>query len=150
MLSKIVEILVILMDEIRHRGFAEKRMEILSGELLDQGYSEQEISTAFTWIYDRFGSTHEMTDPSPSSFRVLHGIEKIFISPQAQGYLLQLQALGILTQSEFERVVERIMLIASPGLELELVRQIVLETLFDNSQNSEMGFLDLTLDDLIQ
>ena len=56
MQGKLIEILIILMNEINRRGIEFERMEILSGKLLDQGYSESEISTAFSWMIERFGS----------------------------------------------------------------------------------------------
>ncbi len=107
MQGKLIEILIILMNEINRRGVEFERMEMLSGKLLDQGYSKSEISTAFSWMIERFAALNNNIQPNPKSYRVLHDIEKIFISPEAYGYLLQLNALGLLNMEEMEKIIER-------------------------------------------
>ena len=147
MFAKIVEILVILMDDIKRRGFAEKRLALLSDELQNRGYSKQEISTALSWIIDRMSLREPVPDPSPDSFRVLHNIERVFISPEAHGYLIQLLTLGIISPIEAERVIERIMMSSTPRQGLDELKNMVMEILFDSGDDFDLNGLELLPDD---
>ena len=125
--GRIVDILVVLMDEIKSRGMEDDRMELISTELLKKGYSEQEISTAFSWILERIISPGDDSTPFPGSYRVLHDIEKIFISQEAYGYLLQLTAIGMLSYNELEKVIERALVESTPGLTMKGIKPLVAE-----------------------
>ena len=147
--GKIVEILIILMGEIKESGMEEGHMELLSDELLNRGYSEQEISTAFSWIIERLGYTGEVPTPDPESFRVLHDIEYIFISKEAYGFLLQLSYLGLLTHEEFEKVIESALQESVPQLDLEGMKMIIGELFFGEADSNAFGGEIILPDDLV-
>jgi uncharacterized protein Smg (DUF494 family) len=147
---RLVEILLILLNEIKQSGMEKERMEFLSHELMNRGYSEQEISTAFSWIIERLSTSAEVPTPNPKSFRVLHDIEKIFISKEAYGFLLQLISLGLLSQSDFERVVERALLEFQPNLGSESIKPIIAEVLFGENESYNFGSDTSIPDELIQ
>jgi len=134
--GRIVDILVVLMDEIHSRGMENNRMELLSVELLKQGYSEKEISTAFSWILERMVYANSDAAPSPASYRVLHDVEKLFISSEAYGFLLQLEMIGVLSYEELERVIERSLMESTPGLSVERIKSLVAEIIFGQSDFS--------------
>jgi len=150
MQGKLIEILIILMNEINRRGIEFERMEILSGKLLDQGYSESEISTAFSWMIERFGSLNNNIQPNPKSYRVLHDIEKVFISPEAFGYLLQLNVLGLLNMEEMERIIERSVISSSPKMSVDEIKSLVIDVLFDDNEVFGGEYESLMPDDIVQ
>ena len=150
MQGKLIEILIILMQEINHRGIQSERMEVLSGELLNRGYSEQEISTAFSWVLERMNLNREIQEPDPRSFRVLHNIEKVFISAEAFGYLLQLQWCGLINSDELERIIERALAAASPSMEVKEMNSIVMEVLFGDSEPYWLEGDNFLPEDLVQ
>lgn len=133
MREKIVEILVILMDKIKRKELVSGQMELLSGELMDQGYSEQEISNAFSWLIERADSTARMSPPGSSSFRILNEIERVFISREAHGYLLQLAALELITPEELEGIIDRALMFASPSLSVDEIKHLTAEVLFETN-----------------
>ena len=148
--GRIVEILIILMGEIKKSGMEQDNMELLSEKLLNCGYSEQEISTAFSWVIERLEQTGEASSPDPESFRVLHDIEHIFISNEAYGFLIQLSYLGLLTYEEFEKVIESVLLASIPRLDMEGMKSIIGEVLLGEAYSDAFGGEIFLPDDLVQ
>ncbi|MFQ5797747.1 MAG: DUF494 family protein [Bacteroidota bacterium] len=136
MYEKVVEIIVYLMNEIRQN----KRLgEIDLDALTQNGYTETEISTALSWLFDKFSvggvQAVEAAPASPQSHRVFHEAEKMSMSVEAQGHLIQLRALNLLTDSDFELVVDRVMRAGFLKAGLSDVKSIVASVLF-NSEKS--------------
>ena len=131
MKERIVEILIYIMSEMQsNKGIA----DIDFGDLKERGYSQSEISAAFTWLYDNIrqndaGVSNEGT-PVAGSRRVLHEAEKQMLSTEAQGYLIQLRELGLLDDHDLELVIERVMVSGfeklTPAELQELVASVVL------------------------
>jgi uncharacterized protein Smg (DUF494 family) len=124
------------MGEIRRNGVESDQMEVLSDDLLGKGYSKQEISTAFSWILERMKYTKHNFTAHPKSFRLLHDIERIFLSKESYGFLLQLSSLGLLSPEEFEIIIDRVMMEAVPSLPLDEFKSIVAEILLDSEENT--------------
>lgn len=109
MKERIVEILIYIMSEMQsNKGVT----EIDVGDLKDRGYTQSEISAAFSWLYDNMklndvGMTRESI-PVEGSRRVLHEAEKQMLSTEAQGYLIQLRELGLMDDMDLELVIERV------------------------------------------
>jgi uncharacterized protein Smg (DUF494 family) len=131
MKEKVVELLIFIMSEIQDN----KRLsDIDLGALRERGYTQSEISAAFSWIYDNVQSVN-LRGGSPGtagngSRRVLHEIEKMAFSTESQGYLIQLSELGLLDEKDMETVIERVMAGGYEKLSVEEVREIVASVLF--------------------
>ena len=113
--ERVVEILVYIMAEIRGQKSHANKLESISRDLLQRGYSQHEISFAFSWLFERYQDEAEEvarhTGPTlRGSFRVLHEAEKMIISREAYGYLLQLKQLNLLNDLEIEHIIERAMM----------------------------------------
>ena len=111
MKEKVVEILVFLMNEIRDdRALGEVDLS----ELRERGYTQSEISTAFSWLHDHFGETtgevRRLSRADAASRRMLHEAEKMMLSVEAQGLLIHMRELGLLQDRELETVIERAMM----------------------------------------
>jgi uncharacterized protein Smg (DUF494 family) len=143
--ERVVEILVYIMSEIRVGKPATNNLEIISRDLLQRGYTENEISSAFSWLFDRYqGESEELvrnTGPTlAGSFRILHDLERIVISPQGYGYLLQLRELGILNDAEMEHIIEHAMMLGATRLSEAAIKSLVASYLFNLESNSDGGF----------
>ena len=130
MKEKVVEILVYIMSEIQEN----KRLhEIDIGELKNKGYTQSEISAAFTWLYDNIQTGEAQisrpADSARGSRRIFHDAEKQVLSTEGQGYLIQLRELGLLDDNDLETVVERAMMAGYQKLSVEEVRDIVTSVL---------------------
>ncbi|MDP4198053.1 MAG: DUF494 family protein [Bacteroidota bacterium] len=136
--ERIMEILVFLLSEMR----AKKALtEIDLKPLSQRGFSQTEISAAFSWLFDKLAvevsaqdgplvySSPVLSRPS-TSHRVLHDVERSVIEPDAQGYLMQMHELGLLNDFDHEFVIDRIMMAGIPSVSLEDVRDLVAATVF--------------------
>ena len=145
MTERVVEILVYIMSEIRDGRPAPNHLEIISRDLQQRGYTENEISSAFSWLYERCQIDNEeivrLAGPTlEGSFRVLHDLERIVISPEGYGYLLQLKHLGILSDAEIEQTIERAMMLGATRLSEAAIKSLVASTLFNLEGASEGSF----------
>jgi uncharacterized protein Smg (DUF494 family) len=130
MSERVVEILIYIMSEIRRNRSASKKLDLLSQNLIKQGYTESEISSAFTWLLDRIDSETEELLPKQNqglnhSFRHLHEIERSIISPQAYGYIIQLKELGIIDDIDFEQILERALMLGTAQVGISEIKPIV-------------------------
>lgn len=146
--ERVVEILVYIMNEIQGEAAAPGHMEMISRDLRQRGYTENEISSAFSWLYEhRQYQNEEMvrhTGPTlPGTFRVLHDLERLVIAPEAYGYLLQLKHLEILNDAQIEQVIERAMMMGAPRLPIEAIKTMVASTLGHEGGWSDEAFLML-------
>jgi len=133
--ERVVEILIYIMSEIRKNQSASGKLDLLSQDLIQQGYSESEISSAFTWLLDRLNhETEELVerqDPSlPSSVRHLHEIERAVVSVPAQGYIIQLRELGLIDELDVEQILERAMMLGHSPVTSDEIKSIVATMLF--------------------
>jgi len=154
--ERVVEILVYIMSEIKDREGKLNKIDSISKELLQKGYTEGEINAAFSWLFEKLKlNTEEIlqeTDPHLSgSFRILHDAEKAVITPKAYGYLIQLKELGLIDLSEMEQIIERAMIIGSNSVDEEEMKTIVASLLFDSDylNNIDSSFLIMDKQDII-
>jgi uncharacterized protein Smg (DUF494 family) len=143
--QRIVEILIYLIGEIHSRRIELDEVEIISDDLVKRGFTENEISTAITYLFDRIHKrdlewkTENQQCYWPYSERVLHDIERMVLTPDAYGYLLQLKHLGLIDALELEQIIERSLLMGSARISVEDIKIIVASFLFDyDSTNGEM------------
>ncbi len=137
--ERVVEILVYLMSQIRENSGAIERIDGMSKELLNQGYTENEINAAFSWLFEKIQMDQEKVfgesqSSIQSAFRVLHEAEKIVIRPEAHGYLIQLKELGIISQSDMEQAIERAMMLGVNDVSAEDIKSIVVALLFSSDE----------------
>jgi uncharacterized protein Smg (DUF494 family) len=140
MKDRVVEILVFLMSEIQDN---KPLQEIDVSQLRDQGYTTSEISAAFSWLYensyqDRLESIRSGKAGSGSR-RIFHDVEKTVLSTNAQGYLIQLNELGLIDDRQTEMILERAMSSGYTGLTLQEVRDIVATVLSSGERSAGTG-----------
>ncbi len=143
--ERLVEILIYIMSEMRRDQSVSKNLDLLSKSLLKEGYSESEISSAFTWLLDRLSDDSEeileRREPALNgSFRHLHEIEKSIISVEAYGYIIQLKELGLINESDFEQVIERALMLGIPTVTIDDMKSIVAAMLFTTEGGIDGGF----------
>lgn len=140
MQEKIVEIIVYLIHEMRH----DKRLgEIDLGVLAERGYTDNEISTAFSWLFDKINLGESiLSDERGSSLhshRILHEAERAVITPDAFGYLIQLRELGLLDDIDVEMVVDRIMMAGFSSVGVHELKSVVASIMFDYDDSDRIG-----------
>lgn len=143
MQERIVEILLLLMDELQEN----KRLgDIDVTTLARHGYTPTEISSAFSWLFDRLQvgqpSPERFRAPSSRSVRLLHPVEQSVLTPDGYGYLLQCHQLGLLSAEEVETVIERAMMAGFTTAGAQEVKALVAGMLFDSDRPSGGGPTD--------
>lgn len=138
--EKIVEILVYLIGEMRkNTPIAEIDLSILSR----QGYSTTEISTAFNWLFERISRGENIVTETgeipATSHRVLHEAERMIISADAYGYLIQLRELGLITDMDIEVVIDRIMMSGYASVDTDEIKSHIAALLAENDDSLNGG-----------
>jgi uncharacterized protein Smg (DUF494 family) len=140
MQERIVEIIVYLIHEMQ----TDKRLgEIDLRTLSDRGYTQNEISTAFSWLFDKIHlGDNILVDGNrsqPHSHRVLHDSERAIIAPQAYGYLLELRELRLLDDMDIELAIDRIMMAGFGSVGIDEMKSVIASIIFDYDDSNRIG-----------
>ncbi|MFQ5707403.1 MAG: DUF494 family protein [bacterium] len=142
--ERVVEILVLIMSEINN-GDNSAKLDLLSKDLLKKGYTENEISSAFSWLLERMKSDSEELIENQgcimqNSFRHLHEVERSIISTESFGYMIQLKELGIIDENQLEQILERAMMLGVSHINITEIKTIVASVLFNPENVTESSF----------
>jgi uncharacterized protein Smg (DUF494 family) len=147
MQERIVEIILFLVNELR----SNKRLsDVDVSELTKDGYTQSEITSAFSWVFERLSVGQPVTtseQAAQTSQRILHDVEKMVINPQAYGYLLQCQQLGLIATNDIETIIERVMVAGFSTIGLPEMKSFIAGFLFDAEGSN--GQISLTTNDTI-
>jgi uncharacterized protein Smg (DUF494 family) len=147
MQERIVEILLYLVNELR----SNKRLsDVDVSSLTRDGYTQSEISSAFSWLFERLTlgkSVTEVSSGGSSSYRMLNDIEKMVIESHAFGYLIQCRQLGLLSTIDIETIIERIMMAGFSTVGVPEMKSFVAGYLFD--MDGSNGQVSLGMNDTI-
>ena len=147
MQERIVEIILYLVSELR----SNKRLsDVDVSSLTRDGYTQSEISSAFSWLFERLTLGKSMTDVSggaSTSHRMLNDTEKMVVESQAYGYLIQCQQLGLFNNIDVETIIERIMTAGFTTIGLPEMKSFVAGYLFDMEGSN--GQVSLGMNDTI-
>ena len=151
MKEKVLELLVHLMTEIQDTMSLH---EIDVVDLQNRGYTQSEITAAFSWIAEHIAALEHEQRPvrgtSGISRRVLHSAEKLMMTTESQGYLIQLTELGLLDDAGLESVIDRAMAAGQERLGLTELRMIAETVVFGSERRgSERGITMLGSGDTI-
>jgi uncharacterized protein Smg (DUF494 family) len=147
MQERIVEIILYLVSELR----SNKRLsDVDVSSLTRDGYTQSEISSAFSWLFERLSLGKSMTDVTSgasTSHRMLNDTEKMVVESQAYGYLIQCQQLGLFNNIDVETIIERIMMTGFTTIGLPEMKSFVAGYLFDMEGSN--GQVSLGMNDTI-
>ena len=131
MYERIIEIIAYVISELRQN----KSLSAIDlSELEQRGYSQAEISTAFSWLADRVHNIDggmRFLEANSKSFRVFHPFEMEVLTPEARGELLQMVELGMITNEQVEMIVERAMLSGMSVVDPADIRNMVAMIVFN-------------------
>lgn len=126
--------------------------EILRTELEAAGFPGKEVGKAFEWLE---GLTESAPAPetiqTASAIRIYSPEETQRLDTEARGFLIYLEQIGILNQSQRELVIDRIMALETDEIDIDHVKWIILMVLF-NQPGQETAFArmeDLVMDEEI-
>lgn len=122
------------MDDEMEEGEADR--DTLFMELEEAGFPTMEIRKAFQWLEDLADGQITPVEAG-SSIRVFSPEEVSRIAPDCRGLVVYLEQIGILDSGQREQVIDRIMALESPEVDLDQVKWIVLMLLFNQPGREE-------------
>jgi len=140
MYERIIEIIVFVIAELKeNKSFNDIKIE----QLQDLGYTSSEISTALSWLVDRIEFSDNFVQAFQlsgiNSFRVLHDAERELFTPEAWGELIQLNALGIISNENIESLIERAVMMGLKQIDSPHLKVFVANSIFNVYANSLPG-----------
>jgi len=121
-------------------------MESLVEYLSMLGFSTAEVGHAVGWLLSARADT-ELNSPvgrprrRPSSIRVFHDAEACMLTTRAQGYLIQLRELGLLSDSMVEKVVQAALAREDDVVDREAVAEIAASVILTSAGKSALASL---------
>lgn len=110
--------------------------DALTDELTRAGFQKPEIYKALTWL-EHLAELHDaqaesnVTPCTPESFRIYSPDEMIKLSSECRGFLLFLEQVRVLNADAREIVIERLMELDAPEIELDDLKWVVMMVLFN-------------------
>ncbi|MEA2030144.1 MAG: DUF494 family protein [candidate division Zixibacteria bacterium] len=136
MRNRVLEIVVVLIDFIQGNNVALVSSDEVSTTLEAEGYSEEEIASAYSWLMHRFDNAPERYfskfPANGFSVRVLTQTERIQLSPEAYGFLLKLANLSLIDSEQMELVLERVAVFGPRAVNLEQLKLIASSVVLEN------------------
>ncbi|MFQ5606662.1 MAG: DUF494 family protein [Candidatus Zixiibacteriota bacterium] len=146
--ERLLDIVVYMVSRLRGASAPNRPFHKLANDLQTMGFSDHEISSAYSWMFDRWGGKQDSVVPdspqSMSSLRVLSPRERVALSAEATGYLLRLVELGILKLIDFEEIVEACVQSGRNSVTIDEMKVIVSGALFAPAQTLPVGHSDLS------
>jgi Smg protein len=107
--------------------------ETLTVELEEAGFAKHEINRAFDWLENLAKNPPESEPPitQRDALRVYAPPELERLGVECRGFLQYLENIGILEAAQREVVIDRIMALDNPEIDLEQVKWIILMVLFN-------------------
>ncbi|MDH3646414.1 MAG: DUF494 domain-containing protein [Gammaproteobacteria bacterium] len=112
---------------------------VLRGELLRAGFEEPNVDKAFAWL-DELNENDAPETGVPyaaNAVRVFSDSETARLGVDAVGYLMHLQHVVILSPSQLEIVMDRLMALGDTDIDMEQIKWIVLIVLYSQSDQHE-------------
>lgn len=133
----IVEIIVLLMKQFPQGAISPEEFEPLTKNLMGLGYTQNEIETALFWFYHRLEAREAVHQASEtlqaSAYRVLHDVERSVLTPNAQGYLLELRHLGLINLTEMNQILDKAVMFGGRRLDVEEIKLLVAATITEQA-----------------
>jgi uncharacterized protein Smg (DUF494 family) len=138
--ERIVDIVAWIVSQLK----VEKISNIKADKLSEKGFTEQEISTAFSWMYEKLESKKPtevlMSQIFPKkSFRLFQEFEKDFFTEEAYAIIIQFLSIGLISNEHIELMIERAEEFGTRKIDTNMIKQFVAIFMFDIPPNTYTG-----------
>jgi len=146
MYERIVEIIVFVIDELKQN----KNINDIDFKRLKKlGYTETEISTAFSWLVDRieFSDDIFMTEgeTNRNSFRILHKAEREAFTKEAYSELLKFQTAGIISHKDLELLLDHVIARGETPITAQYLKNYIAGVVFNLAKANGNGMTKFML-----
>jgi Smg protein len=123
--------------------------DTLKDELERAGFSEREVERALEWL-EQLSADPQRAGVAPTSraIRVFDTRELARLDTECRGYILYLENIGILSASQRELVIDRLLALDAAQIDIEQVKWVVLMVLFSQpgQESAYLRMEDLVFD----
>jgi Smg protein len=104
----------------------------LREELERAGFREREIDRALDWLDGLNVADVSADAPAPrtTTVRIYDALEQERLDPHCRGYMLHLEQIGILSPTQREVVIDRLMALDGSDIDIEQLKWVVMMVLF--------------------
>ncbi len=146
MKENVLDILIYLFENHLESDGPEADQETLQDELAEAGFEPQQIHKAFCWLEglsDLEGISPSLPKRPGQATRIFSSYECSRLDLSCQGFLISMEAFGILDAISRELVLDRIMALESDEIELDQVKWIVMLVLYNRpGQEAEFAWME--------
>ena len=139
------DIIVYLVENYFHNGQLPSA-ETISKHLSAAGLEDDDISEALTWLsgIDQGADNSSLSDfDHNQGFRIYCDEELAKLTTEARGFILFLEESDIISAPQREIIIERVLALAEPGVDLERLKLIVLMVLWNQQHTVDSLVLEL-------
>jgi Smg protein len=135
MSETVLDVLMYLFETYSEQDFEqepEPDQGVLREELLQAGFGEPEVDHALDWL-EGLGARQDepfAAAPADRSVRLFNTFEMSRLDADCRGYILYLEQIGILTATQRELVIDRLVALGPGDIDVEQVKWVVLMVLF--------------------
>ncbi|MDZ7721287.1 MAG: DUF494 family protein [candidate division KSB1 bacterium] len=143
--KKLFDVLEMVLKELQESFAGEIPVQHVIDFLEEQGFSDDEISLAMSWLLGNEDTAQNLIDKPGKSlprpmWRSLNEDEQEAISPNAFGYLFRLRELDVLTDSMMERIIDQAVRLHTTHLDVEDMKELVTAVVLEYEDNASSGF----------
>ena len=139
MYTRVIEVIIQLMKNLSEYRYNLNDINSVTKNLSTLGYTNEEITAALVWLLKRLDSQTDTLDTlhqyipqeRTETYRILHEVEQMVITPEAYGYIIQLRELGLLDDDQTERIIERAMGYNNQQVTVEDMKLVIASVFFD-------------------
>jgi Smg protein len=104
----------------------------LKGELERAGFHIREIDRALDWLDGLTDGPDisRLRAPTARATRIFNDVERAHLDIHAQGYIIYLEQIGILSAEQRELLIDRLMALGTDEVDIEQIKWVVLMVLF--------------------
>lgn len=129
--------------------------ESLKIELVEAGFAVEEITKAFDWldyIVLHAEAATRSHPPRQTAIRVYHPLEQKKLDVACRGFLLYLEQVGILDQTNRELIIDRAMALDGADFDIDRLKWVVLMVLLNQpGQEARLAWMeDFVLENIPQ
>jgi len=130
MTGSVLDILIYVFDQYMLAELPEvPEREALAADLDRAGFGRHNVERALDWLADLAGERSRPEFTANRTLRVFSDLEVERISSDCRGYLLQLEAEGILSPLQREIVIDRLMALDGDEVDIDRLKWLVLMVL---------------------
>jgi uncharacterized protein Smg (DUF494 family) len=144
--ERILEIVFYLVEHVRNHNGQIGPFRTISKDLKSRGFTDSEISSAYSWFLEelqRDGGRIQPVEKSPASVRVLSPQEMQHFTPEAAGLLLQLFRFRLVSAAQFERIVDKSMMLGGEIIDLAVMKVIAARYVFSSGTAVDLNWFNV-------